>query len=68
VTIESDGAAETTKQIFVASPPRLAVDIEGIDLNPALRELVAKVKADDPNIAASAWDRTRPAWCAWCWT
>jgi N-acetylmuramoyl-L-alanine amidase len=50
VTIESDGNLKT-KQLFVASPPRLAVDIEGIDLNPALRELVAKVNADDPNIA-----------------
>ncbi|MBT9506434.1 N-acetylmuramoyl-L-alanine amidase [Rhodoferax sp.] len=50
VTIESDTAL-TTKHIFVASPPRLAVDIEGIDLNPALKELVAKVRADDPNIA-----------------
>jgi N-acetylmuramoyl-L-alanine amidase len=29
----------------------LAVDIEGITLNPALKELVAKVRADDPNIA-----------------
>jgi len=35
----------------VADPPRLAVDIEGIDLIPALRELVAKVKSDDPNIS-----------------
>lgn len=50
ITIESDGAL-TTKHTFVASPPRLAVDIEGIVLNPALKELVAKVKADDPNIA-----------------
>ncbi len=50
VTIESDGLLKATQQ-FVASPPRLAVDIEGIELNPALRELVAKVQADDPNIA-----------------
>ncbi len=50
VTIESDNALTTTQQ-FVPSPPRLAVDIEGIALNPALKELVAKVKADDPNIA-----------------
>ena len=50
VTIESD-AALTAKQTFVPSPPRLAVDIEGIALNPALKELVAKVRADDPNIA-----------------
>lgn len=50
VTIESDGAL-VAKQQFVPSPPRLAVDLEGITLNPALKELVAKVKADDPNIA-----------------
>ena len=50
VTIESDRAL-TARQTFVDTPPRLAVDIEGIDLNPSLRELVAKVRADDPNIA-----------------
>ncbi len=50
VTIESDVPLKT-EQRFVPTPPRLAVDIEGIDLNPALRELVAKVRADDPNIA-----------------
>ena len=50
VTIESDGLLKATQQ-FVGTPPRLAVDIEGIDLNPALKELVAKVQADDPNIA-----------------
>jgi N-acetylmuramoyl-L-alanine amidase len=50
VTIESD-AKLSSQQLVVTSPPRLAVDIEGIELNPALRELVAKVKADDPFIA-----------------
>ena len=50
VTIESDGRL-VAKQFFVTTPPRLGVDIEGIDLNPALKELVAKVRADDPNIA-----------------
>ena len=50
VTIESDGRL-VAKQFFITTPPRLAVDIEGIDLNPALKELVAKVRADDPNIA-----------------
>ena len=50
VTIESDGAL-TARQTFVANPPRLAVDIDGIEMNPALRELVAKVKADDPFIS-----------------
>lgn len=50
VTIESDSALRA-RQFFITTPPRLAVDIEGIDLNPALRELLAKVRHDDPNIA-----------------
>ena len=50
VTIESDGALKAT-QSFISNPPRLAVDIEGLDLNPALKELVAKVRSDDPTIA-----------------
>ena len=50
LTIESDSEIKA-RQFFIAEPPRLAVDIEGIDLIPALRELVGKVKADDPNIS-----------------
>ena len=49
VTIESDTALKTVP-LFVANPPRLAVDIEGVELNPALRELVGKVRSDDPYI------------------
>jgi len=49
ITIESDGALSAS-QTVITSPPRLAVDIAGVTLNPALKELVAKVKADDPNI------------------
>ena len=49
VTIEADTPLQTQAQ-FVANPPRLAVDIEGIELNPALRELVGKVRSDDPYI------------------
>lgn len=50
VTIESDGALKAQK-FFVIDPPRMVVDIEGIDLLPGLRELVGKLKSDDPNIA-----------------
>jgi N-acetylmuramoyl-L-alanine amidase len=50
VTIESDGLL-SVKQFFVASPPRLAVDIEGIELSPQLRALVGSVKSDDPFIS-----------------
>lgn len=50
LTIESDAEIKA-QQFFLPNPPRLAVDIQGVDLIPALRELVAKVKSDDPNIS-----------------
>ncbi|CAN5920407.1 N-acetylmuramoyl-L-alanine amidase [soil metagenome] len=49
VTIESDARLQT-QQLTVGSPPRLAVDITGIELNPQLRELVGKIKPGDPYI------------------
>ena len=49
VTIESDTLLRARHSV-IAQPPRLAVDIEGIELAPALRELVAQVRADDPFI------------------
>jgi len=50
VTIESD-ALLSFSQNFIPNPPRLAVDVRGIDLNPALKELVAKVVSTDPTIS-----------------
>ena len=50
VTIESAGPLKA-HHAFITSPPRLVVDIDELELSPALRELVAKVRADDPNIA-----------------
>ena len=50
LTIESDTLL-VSKQVIATDPPRLALDIEGLELDPTLRELVAKVKADDPYIA-----------------
>ena len=49
VTLESDVALKT-KYTFVASPPRLAIDIEGLELNPAIKEWIGKIRPDDPNI------------------
>jgi N-acetylmuramoyl-L-alanine amidase len=49
VTLESDVALKT-KYSFVPSPPRLAIDIEGLELNPSVREWVGKILPDDPNI------------------
>jgi N-acetylmuramoyl-L-alanine amidase len=50
VTIESDQALQAT-HLLTEAPHRLAVDISNLELNPALRELVGKVRADDPYIA-----------------
>jgi len=50
VTIESDGALKV--QTVTSSATRLAVDVEGIDLVPSLRELVGQLNSNDPNIAA----------------
>ena len=50
VTIESDQAL-VARQTLADSPPRLVVDIDGLELSPALRELVGKVRSDDPYIA-----------------
>ncbi|RZS53023.1 N-acetylmuramoyl-L-alanine amidase [Sphaerotilus mobilis] len=50
VTIESD-LALTTRHFAVEDPPRLAIDIDELELSPQLRELVTKVGQNDPNIA-----------------
>ncbi|MDR7296404.1 N-acetylmuramoyl-L-alanine amidase [Pelomonas aquatica] len=50
VTIESDRPL-AAKHFLVDSPHRLVIDIDGLSLSPGLRELIGKVKADDPYIA-----------------
>jgi len=50
VTIESDTKLIST-QVVMTHPPRLAVDIEGLELSPEIREMVAKVRAEDPFIS-----------------
>ena len=50
VTIESDRPL-SARSFFIPAPPRLAVDIEGLDLDAELRELVAKIVPGDPYIA-----------------
>ncbi len=50
VTIESDQAL-SAHQFVTDNPPRLVVDIDNLELSPALRELVGKVRSDDPFIA-----------------
>ncbi|MBT9455086.1 MAG: N-acetylmuramoyl-L-alanine amidase [Burkholderiaceae bacterium] len=50
VTLESDTPL-AARHSFAENPDRLIIDIDGLELNPALRDLVSKVKADDPYIA-----------------
>ncbi len=50
VTIESDTMLSAQHRLL-DNPPRLLIDIDQLELSSALRELVGKVKADDPFIA-----------------
>ena len=50
ITIESD-APLTATHLMVPAPERLVVDIDGLELKAALRELVGQVQPDDPYIA-----------------
>ena len=49
VTIESDQLLQA-RAFTLTDPPRVALDIEGLDLVPGLRELVGKVQPGDPNV------------------
>jgi N-acetylmuramoyl-L-alanine amidase len=51
VTIESDAALVASHQL-VSDPPRLVVDLAGLALDAPLRELIGKVRPDDPYVAA----------------
>jgi N-acetylmuramoyl-L-alanine amidase len=50
VTIESDQLLQA-RHLLTEQPWRLVVDIDGLDLRDPLRELVGKIKPDDPYIA-----------------
>jgi N-acetylmuramoyl-L-alanine amidase len=59
VTIESDQAL-VARQFITDNPPRLVVDIDNLELSPALRELVGKVRGDDPFIAGVRVGQNQP--------
>jgi N-acetylmuramoyl-L-alanine amidase len=50
ITLESDKALPISHQLLTG-PDRLVVDIDGLELNPTLKDLVAKVKPNDPYVA-----------------
>ena len=50
VTLESDEVLKVSHQLL-ANPHRLVVDVEGLELTNTLKELVAKVKSNDPYVS-----------------
>ena len=50
ITLESDTPLPITQQILT-NPDRLVVDVQGLELNPTLKDLVAKVKPNDPYVS-----------------
>ena len=50
ITIESEGVLQYTQKMY-QDPLRLSIDISGLTLTPALRNLVDKLQPDDPNVA-----------------
>src|SRR5471032_2685068 len=59
VTLENDAALKAT-HFIVKDPERLVVDIEGLDLNPTLKSLVAKIQSNDPYIKQVRVGQNRP--------
>ncbi|WOB06634.1 N-acetylmuramoyl-L-alanine amidase [Piscinibacter gummiphilus] len=59
VTLESDTAL-SIKHFMAENPSRLVIDIDGLELSPALRELVGKVRSDDPFIAGVRVGQNQP--------
>lgn len=59
VTLESDTVL-SVKHFMADNPRRLVIDIDGLELSPALRELVGKVKSDDPYIAGVRVGQNQP--------
>jgi N-acetylmuramoyl-L-alanine amidase len=59
VTIESD-AALSQHHFIAQNPARLVIDVDGLELSPQLRELVGKVRSDDPFIAGVRVGQSQP--------
>lgn len=59
VTLENDADLKAT-HFLVKDPTRLVVDIEGLELNPTLKALVAKIDANDPYIKQVRVGQNRP--------
>lgn len=67
VTIESDQPLTNNNQLL-QGPDRLVVDLNGIDLDQALRDLVSKITPNDPQIQAVRVGNISRMSCGWCST
>src|SRR4051812_44605743 len=59
VTLENDAVLKAT-HFIVKDPERMVVDIEGLELNPTLKSLVAKIQSNDPYIKQVRVGQNRP--------
>jgi N-acetylmuramoyl-L-alanine amidase len=59
VTLENDSNLKAS-HFTIKNPERLVVDIEGLELNPTLKELVAKIQSNDPYIRQVRVGQNRP--------
>ncbi|MCG2583530.1 N-acetylmuramoyl-L-alanine amidase [Massilia sp. TS11] len=59
VTLENDTDLKVS-HFTVTDPDRLVVDIEGLELNPTLKSLVAKITSNDPYIKQVRVGQNRP--------
>ena len=59
ITLESDTALQA-RHFMAENPARLVIDVDGLELSPALREIVGKVRPDDPYIAGVRVGQNQP--------
>lgn len=59
ITLEHDGIAKTS-HFTLHNPERLVVELQGIELNQALKELVAKIQTNDPYVKQARVGQTKP--------
>ncbi len=59
VTLENDAVLKAT-HFMVKDPERMVVEIEGLELNPTLKSLVAKIQSNDPYIKQVRVGQNRP--------
>lgn len=59
IALENSTALKAT-HFLLKNPERLVVDIEGLDLSPSLKDLVAKIQPNDPYVSQVRVGQNRP--------